>query len=310
MTAPKREAKAPETGSEDAAPERRKGSGGAGLVGALDRLQALRAQLPPTAARIADFITAHAGEVVHMSVTEVAERAGASEGSVISLCQQLGAKGFQQVKIALARDLVQPVQFIHEDLARSDDTGTVIEKIFRSDLQALHDTMKALDTSAMEAAVAAIRSARRVELYGIGSAAPIAEDANYRLLRIGIEAKVVVDSHVQAISASLTGPDVAAITISHSGSTHETVTATRLAKEAGATTICITNFGKSPLLAHADIVLHTMARETQFRTEAMTSRIAQLAIIDALIACLALADYDKALATIGDTFDVLATKRF
>lgn len=291
-------------------PERRKGAGTPGLEGALERLQALRANLPPKAARIADFFMSHAAEVVHMSVTEVAERTGASEGSVISLCQQLGARGFQQVKIALARDLVQPVQFIHEDLARSDDTGAVIEKIFRSDLQALHDTMKVLDTTAMEAAVAAILKARRVELYGIGSAAPIAEDANYRLLRIGIEAKVVVDSHVQAISASLTGPDVAVITISHSGSTLETVAATKLAKEAGATTICITNFGKSPLLAHADIVLHTMARETQFRTEAMTSWIAQLAIIDALIACVSLADYDKALATIGKTFDVLSSKRF
>lgn len=290
--------------------EKRKSGGAPGLEGALDRLQALRANLPPTAARIADFMIAHAADVVHMSVTEVAESAGASEGSVIALCQQLGARGFQQVKIALARDLVQPVQFIHEDLARTDDTGTVIEKIFRSDLQALHDTMKVLDTRAMEAAVAAILKARRVELYGIGSAAPIAEDAHYRLLRIGVEAKVVVDSHIQAISASLTGPDVAVITISHSGSTHETVSATKLAKEAGATTICITNFGKSPLLAYADIVLHTMARETQFRTEAMTSRIAQLAIIDALIACLSLADYDKALATIGKTFDVLATKRF
>ncbi|PZU90715.1 MAG: transcriptional regulator [Chelatococcus sp.] len=278
--------------------------------GVIERLTALRPALPPTAARIADVILGHAAEVVHMSVTEVAERAEASEGSVISLCRQLGARGFQQVKIALARDLVQPVQFIHEDLARADDVGTVIEKIFGSDLQALHDTMKVLDKAAMERAVAAIRGARRVELYGIGSAAPIAEDANYRLLRIGVESKVVVDSHVQAISASLTGPDVATITISHSGSTHETVTATRLAKEAGASTICITNFGKSPLLAHADVVLNTMARETQFRTEAMTSRIAQLAVIDALIACLSLADYDKAVATIGRTFDVLSTKRF
>lgn len=306
---PTRKAGTPSAG-DDAAAEKRKGNMAPGFEGALDRLQALRASLPPTAARIADFIIAHAGEVVHMSVTEVAERAGASEGSVISLCQQLGARGFQQIKIALACDLVQPVQFIHEDLARSDDTGTVIEKIFRSDLQALHDTMKALDTKAMEAAVAAIRRARRVELYGIGSAAPIAEDANYRLLRIGIEAKVVVDSHIQAISASLTGPDVATITISHSGSTHETVAATKLAHDAGATTICITNFGKSPLLSHADIVLHTMARETHFRTEAMTSRIAQLAVIDALIACLSLADYDKALATITKTFGVLSTKRF
>jgi DNA-binding MurR/RpiR family transcriptional regulator len=278
--------------------------------GVLDRLQAARASLPPPAARIADFILTHAQDVIHMSVTEVAEKAEASEGSVVSLCQQIGARGFQQLKIALARDLVQPIQFIHEDLTRDDPAATVVEKIFRSNMQALRDTLKVLDAAAVARAVAAIRRARRVELYGIGSAAPIAEDAHYRLLRIGVEAKVVVDSHVQAISASLTGPEVTTITISHSGATHETVTATRLAREAGATTICITNFGRSPLVAHADIVLNTMARETQFRTEAMISRIAQLAIIDALIACLALADYDRSVDTIASTFEVLSTKRF
>lgn len=290
--------------------EKRKANGPTSLKGVLDRLALLRPSLAPTAGRIADYFLANAAEVVHMSVTEVAERAGASEGSVVTLCQQLGARGFQQVKIALARDLVQPVQFIHEDLARDDDTATVVEKIFRSGLNALQDTLKVLDTGAMGRAVEAILRAQRVEVYGIGSAAPIAEDANYRLLRIGIESKVVVDSHVQAISAALTGPHVAVLTVSHSGSTHETVTATRLAKEAGAATICVTNYGKSPLLAHADIVLHTVARETQFRTEAMTSRIAQLAIVDALIACLALATYDRAVGTIARTFDVLSTKRF
>src|SRR5690606_15893933 len=128
-------------------------------------------------------------------------------------------------------------------------------------------------------------------------------------MRIGIPSRVSVDSHVQAITASLAGPDVATLTISHSGSTVETLTATRLAKEAGATTICVTNFGKSPLHAHADIVLHTLARETQFRTEAMTSRIAQLAVIDALIAGLALADHDRSVATIAKTFEVLTDKR-
>lgn len=280
------------------------------LEGVLDRLRLLRGSLAPTAARIADFITTNAEHVVHMSVTEVAEKAHASEGSVIGLCQQIGARGFQQLKIALARDLVQPVQFIHEDLERGDDTATIVDKIFRSDLQALQDTLKVIDQQAMARAVEAMLGARRVEVYGIGSAAPIAEDANYRLVRIGIESKVLVDSHLQAVSASLTGPDVATLTISHSGSTNETVTATRLAKEAGAATICITNFGRSPLLAHADIVLHTMARETQFRTEAMTSRIAQLAVIDALIACLSLASYDRSVSTIARTFEVLSTKRF
>lgn len=291
---------------------KRKGAklNGGALTGVRDRLRAIRPGLAPAAARIADVILAEAAEVVDMSVTELAERARASEGSVVALCQQIGARGFQQIKLALARDLVQPVQFIHEDLDPEDDVAAAVEKIFRSGQQALQDTLRVVDTGQMGRAVAAILEAERVEVYGIGSAAPIAEDANYRLLRIGVQSKVVVDSHVQAISAALTGPQVATLTISHSGSTHETLTATRLAKEAGATTICITNYGKSPLAAHADIVLHTMARETRFRTEAMTSRIAQLALVDALVACLGLATYDKAVATIRKTFDVLSVKRF
>ena len=279
------------------------------LTGVLERLRALRADLPPTARRIADYLVDHAADVVHMSVTEVAERTGSSEGSVVGLCQQVGAKGVQQVKIALARDLVQPVQFIHEDLGQKDDLSAVVSKIFNSGLQAMRDTMNVLSVPDLARAVAAIRKAKRVEVFGIGSAATIAEDANYRLLRIGIDSRVSVDSHIQAITASLCTAKSAVLTVSHSGSTIETLTATRLAKEAGATTIVVTNYGRSPILEHADIVLNTMARETQFRTEAMTSRIAQLAVIDALIAGLALADYDRSVATINKTFEILSSKR-
>lgn len=73
--------------------------------------------------------------------------------------------------------------------------------------------------------------------------------------------------------------------------------------------MAVTNFGRSPLVAHADIVLHTLSRETQFSTEAMTSRIAQPAVITTLIAALALADHDRAVATFDKTFDALSVKR-
>lgn len=274
------------------------------------RLASLRPSLGDTSQRIADFIVEHAADVIHMSVTEVAERTQSSEGSVVGLCKSLGATGFQQLKISLAQDLVAPVQFIHEDLDPKDDAEAVVRKIFQSNVQTLSDTQRGLDIATLERAVEALQAARRIEVYGIGSSAPIAEDAGYRLMRIGREAKVMVDSHSQAISASLTGRDVATLTISHSGSSLETVTATRLAKEAGATTLCITNFGKSPIQAFADIVLFTVARETNFRTEAMTSRFAQLAIIDALIACLALKDHKASGRTLRETFDILSLKRY
>ncbi len=270
----------------------------------------MAASLPATSRRIAHFVLENVGEVVHMSVTELAERTESSEGSVVGLAKTLGYTGFQQLKIALAQDLVAPVQFIHEDLEPSDHPDTVVRKIFASHIQALQDTRASLDVHALIRATNAIRAARRVEIYGIGSAAPIAEDAGYRLMRIGIEAKVLIDSHTQAIGASLTGPDVATLTISHSGSTQETVTATRLAREAGAKTIVLTNFGKSPIQAYADVVLFTVARETDFRTEAMTSRIGQLAVIDALIACLALEDYEHSSDILRRSFEILSLKRY
>lgn len=277
---------------------------------ALTRIRIGRPKMAKGAGRIADFVLEHPERVVRMSVTELSDATSASEGSVINFCRALGLAGFQHMKLSLAQEIVRPVHFIHEDLESDDDTDTVCRKVFHSGIQALRDTLSVLDPRALAASVEAMRLARRIEIYGIGSSAPIAEDAHYRMVRIGLEAKVVIDSHIQAISASLTGPDVAVLIISHTGATHETMTATKLAHEAGAKTIVITNYAPSPIQAHADILLYTMARETRFRTEAMASRIAQVCVIDALIAALALADYDRATDTLRKTFDILSIKRF
>jgi DNA-binding MurR/RpiR family transcriptional regulator len=233
-----------------------------------------------------------------------------SDGSIINFCRAIGLSGFQQMKLSLAQELVQPVQFIQEDLARDDDVDTIRRKIFHSGIQALRDTMSVLEPEALTSAMTILRAAKRIEIYGIGSSAPIAEDAYYRMLRIGLDARVVVDSHIQAISASRCTPEVAVLTISHSGATHETVVATRLAHEAGAKTVVITNYARSPIQSFADVVLFTMARETKFRTEAMASRIAQLCVVDALVAALAMADYERSTDTLRQTFDILSIKRF
>ncbi|HEY4251194.1 MAG TPA: MurR/RpiR family transcriptional regulator [Roseomonas sp.] len=279
-------------------------------LAAIERLRALRPSLPPAAGRIADVVLHQQAEVVHMSVTEVAERAGASEGSVVALCRQIGARGFQHLKIELARALAQPAQAIHEDLEPGDQAPAVMRKVFAAGVQALRDTLAVLDPDALAGATALLRAARRIDIYGVGSAAPVAEDAHMRLLRIGLNARLAVDSHAQAVSAALSGPEVAVIAISHSGTTVETITATRLAREAGARTVAITNLGRSPLQAQADIVLCTAARETRLRGEAMTSRIAQLAVVEALVGCLALAGGNDAVAALQRSAAVLALRRY
>ena len=266
--------------------------------------------LPPTARRIADFVTEHAQEVIRMSITELAEQTEASEGSVVGLCQRLGIKGFQELKLLLARDLVDPVRIIQEDLHEKDDVSEVAEHVFSAHIASLQETRKLLVADSLERAVRIIRAARRIEVYGVGSSAPIAKDLGYRLLQIGRDVKVVTDSHIQAVSAAMADSKTAVITISHSGSTIETVFATKLAREAGAHTIGIARLGRSPLEAHCEIVLHTIANETRYRPEAMSSRVAQLAIIDTLVSCCALADAKRSIGKLELSARVLAEKRY
>jgi DNA-binding MurR/RpiR family transcriptional regulator len=278
--------------------------------GVIPRLENSRRHLAPIAQRIVDFIIAHPQEVIGMSVTDLAARLDVSVGSIVRVCQQIDLAGFQELKLGLARELVAPAKFIHEDVTEQDDAAAVLEKVIQSDIRALVDTLKVIDPAALQRAAALIVAAERVECYGIGSSAPIAVDIYYRLLRIGINCVAVVDSHIQAVSAALTHSRVVVVTISHSGSTRETVDAMRLAKQAGASTICITNYGKSPIQEYTDVVLYTAATETLFRTEAMTSRIAQLSVADALLVCVALARFNESLRTINRTAEVLSIKRY
>ncbi len=278
--------------------------------GVLSRIRQLHAELPPTARRIAAFIDRHAEEVIHTSITELAELTEASEGSIVGFCRRFGASGFQELKILMARDLVEPVKFIQEDLHEGDSPTKVSDRIFGAHVASLTETRKLLSIDALTRAVVILRAAERIEVYGIGSAAPIAQDLAYRLLQLGLRCAALIDSHVQAVSATMCGRNVATVTISHSGSTIETVLATRLAKEAGARTIGITRLGKSPLARHCDVVLHTFANETRYRPEAMSSRVAQLAIIDTLVSCCALADPKRSVAYLQRSARVIAEKRY
>jgi RpiR family carbohydrate utilization transcriptional regulator len=278
--------------------------------GLLTRLRHLQADLPPTARRIASHIETHAEDIIRMSITELAEQVDASEGSIVSLCRRLGASGFQELKILIARELVEPVQFIQEDLREGDSIGKVSDRIFAAHANSLADTRKLLSTEALGQAVELVHAATRIEVYGIGSSGPIAVDLAYRLIQLGFRATAIIDSHMQAVSAAMTGPDVTVITVSHSGSTIETVLATRLAKEAGAKVVGVTRLGRSPLQRYCDVVLHTVANETRYRPEAMSSRVAQLAIVDTLVSCCALADPTQSVAKLQLSARVIAEKRY
>jgi RpiR family carbohydrate utilization transcriptional regulator len=280
------------------------------VPGCFVRIQGTYNSLRTAEQRVADYILHNAEELIHLTVTELAEKTQTSESTVVRLCQKIGYKGYQEFKIMLARDLVGPTEKVYEQIEVGDSISALKTKVFQANAQALHDTMEVLADDELERAVKAIRGARKVEIYGIGGSAPLALDAFHKFMKLGIMAVALSDSDLMAMSSTLLTKADVALGISHTGASRDVCDAMENAKVAGATTICVTHRATSPITKVSDIRLFTAAKETAFGSDAMSSRIGQLTIIDTLYAGIALGDYDNSLNRIQKTREASAAKRY
>ncbi|WP_258358685.1 MurR/RpiR family transcriptional regulator [Moorella sulfitireducens] len=278
--------------------------------GILVKLRSIQPSLRSAEARVAEWILDKPHEIIHLSITELAEKCNVAEATIVRLCKKLGYSGFQEVKISLARDLVEPIKSIHEEVLPTDDFRTMATKVFHSAMQSLSDTLKILDYTELERAIRTIAKARKTDFYGVAGSSFVALDAHHKMFKSGLLSASYNDPHMQIISASfLTNQDVA-VGISHSGSTKDTIESLKVAKKAGATTICITSFMKSPITKVADIKLVVAARETTFRSEAMAARIAQLCLIDLIIVGVSMLRQQESLVAIDKMRRGIALKRY
>lgn len=259
--------------------------------------------------RVADFILKHPEELIYLTVTELAERTETSESTVVRLCQKIGYRGYQEFKIMLARDLVGPVEQVYEHIEPGDSLVELKTKVFQANAQALRDTIEVLSDDELRRAVSVIGTARRVEVYGVGGSAPLAMDAYHKFMKHGVPCVWVNDGDLMAMSSALLTAGDVVLGISHTGGSRDVCNALEKAQSNGATTICITHRATSPITRFADVKLFTAARETAFGSDSMSSRIAQLSIIDTLYAGLALEDYDRSLQRIQRTREATASKR-
>jgi DNA-binding MurR/RpiR family transcriptional regulator len=280
------------------------------VPGCFIRIEGTYSSLRTAEQRVADFILKHAEELIYLTVTELAERTQTSESTVVRLCQKIGYKGYQEFKIMLARDLVGPTETVYEQIAPTDSLETLKTKIFQANAQALKDTIEVLGDDDLKNAVDALLNARKIEIFGIGGSAPLAFDAYHKFMKLGLPATWLNDGDLMAMSSVLLGPGDVALGISHTGASRDVCDAMENATKHGATTICITHRATSPITKFAKIRLFTAAKETAFGSDATSSRIAQLSIIDTLYAGIANADYEKAFARVQKVREASASKRY
>src|SRR6478735_7126642 len=236
-------------------------------VSVLVRVRGAMPNLRPAEQRVAEAVLADPAGVSESSITTVARKCQTSETTVLRFCRAIGLGGYPELRIALAR----AAQWEESDhgagapitgqISATDSLGDIVAKITHADARAIEETASAVDLDSLRRSVDAVTGAGRVDIYGIGASALVGADLHQKLHRIGMVSFAWSDPHLALTAAAVLGPGDVAVGISHTGTTIDTVDALRVARARGATTVALTNFDGSPLVAEADHTLLTAGRE-------------------------------------------------
>ena len=266
-------------------------------------------EMGPGERRIADLLIAEPNAILPLSITEFAKKSGCGNATLVRFSKRLGLDGYKELKLAVAQEMAT-LSNPEEEIAADDTCYSMFTKRLYYIMDTLQKTRFSLKPEAINLAAKKIMNAKQIVLFGLGNSAAIAHDAQHKFLRLGLNASSYSDNHMQTIVASHLNSDCVAIGISHSGHSIDVVDALKLARISGATTICVTNSGTSPITEVSDICLFTKSEETQHSILAMSSRIAQLTIFDAIYTYIVANSDTKAAAAIRRTESALKEKKY
>ncbi len=260
--------------------------------------------------RIADFILNDYQKAAYYTAAKLGEETDISESTVVRFAAQLGFEGFPEFQAALRDDIkgklttLQRMEVASFKMLDED----VLEKVMRSDRDAIKETLANVSHDDFKAAAAAINDADRIYILGVRSAAPLANFMNFYL-------KMVYDNVVLITSASsseefenifkIRKEDVC-IAISFPRYSKQVVTTLEYAKEKGAKIIAVTDSDSSPIAPLATYLLKAKSNMASFTD----SLVAPLSLINALIVEATIGKRDEVLGTfaelesIWDKYDV------
>jgi len=279
----------------------------------LDRIKASLPSLAPAEQRVGKLVLQDPRAFANLPVTELADRAHVSKPTVVRFCRSVGYDGLSDFKLKLAGSVSEGVPFIHRSVDADDKTSDVTVKVIDNTVAAFLKYRNDASSFVLEQAVQALAethsTGKRIEFYGVGNSGIVAQDAQHKFFRLGMNTIAYSDGHMQVMSASMLSQGDCVVVISNSGRTRDLMDACDIARKRGATTIVITASG-SPLATAGQIHLTADHPESYDRYSPMVSRLLHLLIIDILATTVALRIGEALQPALREMKNILRTKRY
>lgn len=254
-----------------------------------------------TERKIAAYLLGNFDKSLHSTLLELADGIGVSDASIVRFCKSIGYTGFQEYKINAAMQCVPEPRLYNPSLSVDDSPAELCNKIFAIESSALEQTKQELDIKVMNEVADLLINAKRINLVGTGGSAISARDFQHKLLKIGVRAELQEDKDLQLMSASLLTENDVLFAISHSGSNLHVAETIDLAKKQNAKVVTLTMKSKNVVVEKADYPLYVVSEKTIFESESFSARLAQLAMLDCLVAVMAFKNFDGSLEAMKAT---------
>ncbi|MYL33932.1 SIS domain-containing protein [Pontibacillus yanchengensis] len=256
--------------------------------------------------KVASTVLENIEAVLYGSVTDLADRAGVGETTALRFCRKIGFRGYQEFKLAIAKDLSNPTSEEHD----SEKPVTLSQSLATHAKHTIDETLQMVDDQTVDECIDALNAAHTIHFFGVGTSGVTAMDAKMRFLRIGFRTDAIIDPHVQSMTAATLGEGNVVVGISVSGSTKDTIDSLSIAKENGATVIVITHYVRSPITKIADYVLLSGGRQSPLEGGSIGAKMSQLYLIDILSTGLAIYRKEQSVGMKQKTADSVVDKSY
>ena len=237
--------------------------------------------------RVASWVLEHPKQATSATLAHIASECGTSEPTVIRFCRRMGLGGFRELGVRLAESLSVPGSYVHRDVNPDDSISDAAIKVLDASIQSLSETRAQLSSMPIDTAAKAMAASRQIAFAGLGASGHVARDACHKFFRLGIPCSSLLDTPMILQFAAIAEPDDVLVLLSHSGRWQEFAQAANIARERDATVIAITN-PDSDLADSASILFPCRVIEDTNVFTPTSSRLGQLALLDALLVALAL----------------------
>jgi len=231
---------------------------------------------------LADYILKNKTSVQFLSITALADASGVSEASITRFCRSLGLEGYNDLKLSLAIAGVPAEKSFQNREKKKSYMEEISGILLNRNIQALEETRSLMDRKSIEKAVDLLKNAHRVFCFGQGGSNVTAMEAWALFSTVSGKFIHILDSHFQAMSASLCGPQDVILFFSYSAATRELQDILKITRSTGVKMILVTRFKKSSAAKNADVILQCGTNESPLQSGSVEARISQLFIIDYL----------------------------